>query len=78
MLDSDRVSSLPFGFTFPVKNVFGAPGGPTQAVSDGWFIFLEPLKAGNHVIHQVGSNIGNPTTGIQSYINDVTFHLLVK
>jgi hypothetical protein len=78
MLDSYRASSLPFGFTFPVKNVFGAPRGPTQAVSDGWFIFLEPLKPGNHVIHQVGSNIGNPTTGTQSYINDVTFHLLVK
>lgn len=67
-----------FNATFPKSNLFGAPGGPTQAVSGGWWLLLKPLSPGKHTIHASGNVIDNPTTGTQSFATEVTYHLIVK
>lgn len=59
-LDLYRMQSPIFKFTFPQDNIFGARPGPTQAVSDGWFIMLQPLTPGKHTLHASGVVVGNP------------------
>lgn len=54
VVDDFRVQSTLFNFTFPPANVFGAPPGPTQGVSDGWFVMLKPLSPGQHTIEFSG------------------------
>ncbi|HKI08035.1 MAG TPA: hypothetical protein VKA09_06540 [Nitrososphaeraceae archaeon] len=71
-----RTQSPPFAVTFPEENIFGVQAGPTRAVSDGFWIFLQPLSAGNHVINFKGALIDYTTTGIVSVTNDVTYHLI--
>ena len=56
---------------FPTNSNF------SQAVSDGWFILLEPLKPGQHEIKFTASQVRNPTTG-ESTVVDVTYHLTIK
>jgi hypothetical protein len=77
-LDGYRVQSPLFNVTFADHNIFGAPSGKTQAVSDGWWIFLQPLAPGKHEIHFNGVLAANPATGTQSFANDVTYNLLVQ
>lgn len=75
--DNYRVQSPLFNFTYPKDNIFGAPAGNTQAVSDGWFFVLSPLQPGKHTLHFGGVVIGNPSTGTQAFSLDVTYHLFV-
>ena len=77
-LNGYRVQSPLFNFIFPKSNIFGAKAGPTQAVSDGWFIILQPLTLGNHIIHFAGSLISTPATPKQSYVTQATYHLTIK
>jgi hypothetical protein len=77
-LQSYKVQSPLFNFTFPKDNIFGAPPGPTQAVSDGIFVILLPLAPGNHTIHASGVVLANPTLGTQSFATEATYHLVVK
>lgn len=72
-----RVQSQPFNATFPEENIFGVQAGPTRAVSDGFWIFLQPLSPGNHQINFRGALIDYTTTGIVSVTNDVTYHLTI-
>ena len=76
-LQAYRVTSGEFNMTFPVNNAVGVTPGDTQAVSDGLWLMLKPLSAGNHVIHIKGS-IFDPTTGSQSYSSDVTYNLIIR
>ncbi|HBP65803.1 MAG TPA: hypothetical protein DD730_16475 [Desulfosporosinus sp.] len=77
-LDTYRVQSPLFNATFADHNIFGAPAGMTQAVSDGWWVFLQPLAPGMHEIHFSGVLVANPATASQSFANDVTYKLLVQ
>ncbi len=77
-LQAYRVQSPLFSFVFPKDNIFGARPGPTQAVSDGTFIMLQPLAPGNHDVHFSGVVVGNPTLGTQAFATDSTYHLTVK
>jgi hypothetical protein len=78
VLQTYRVQSPPFNFTFPKDNIFGAPAGPTQSVSDGIFLLLQPLSPRNHTVHFTGVVLANPTLGTQSIAMDATYHLVVK
>lgn len=51
-LDGYRVQSQLFNVTFTDHNIFGTPSGKTQAVSDGWWVFLQPLATGKHEIDE--------------------------
>lgn len=78
-LQNYKVQSPLFNVIFPQDNIFGARPGPTQAISDGIFIIVQPLAPGNHVIHSSsGVVLGNPTLGAQGFASDVTYHLTVK
>ena len=77
-LQSYEVQSPLFNFTYPKDNIFGAPPGPTQGVSDGVFVILLPLTPGNHIIHASGIVLANPTLGTQSFATDATYNLQVK
>jgi hypothetical protein len=76
-LDLYHVPSQLFNVTLPQNNIFGAPGGPTQAVSDGWWIMLKPLSTGTHTVHLSGIVLDNPVTGTQSFAVEVTYNLKV-
>jgi hypothetical protein len=77
-LDKYRVTSPLFSLTFPTKNIFGSPVGPTQAVADGWYMLLQPLAPGKHELHFSGLTPANPTTGQSNFSVDLTYHLLVQ
>ncbi len=46
-----RVQSPLFTFTAVPGNLFGVPAGPSQSVSDGYWIMLTPLSTGTHIVH---------------------------
>ena len=68
----------PFGITFPQNNLLGAPPGNTQVISDGFWVFLQPLTIGKHEIHFSGLTVGNPTTGTANFAIDTTYHLTIQ
>src|SRR5829696_3371975 len=74
-VDEFRVQSPLFNFTFPQNNFFGAPVGPTQGLSDGWFIMLKPLSPGNHTIEFSGE-VSKPPPG--GFSTAATYNLDVK
>ena len=76
-LETYRVHSKVFDTNFPENNIFAAKPGPTRAVSDGYWIILEPLTPGKHDIHFKAS-LTNPTTGILFYNDDVKYTVNVK
>jgi hypothetical protein len=50
-LGSYRAASPLFTFDYPEGNIFGLPGsGSAESVSDGYWILLHPLSAGEHVL----------------------------
>jgi hypothetical protein len=55
--DSDlrRLESPPFELDLPEENVVGVGPGKTKSTSDGYWVFLKPLPAGNHEIHSFSS-----------------------
>ncbi|HET7148944.1 MAG TPA: hypothetical protein VFI73_10645 [Candidatus Nitrosopolaris sp.] len=77
-LGTYRITSPQYNFTYPAKNIFGAPQGPTQGVTDGYWVFLQPLSPGKHELHFSGETPGNPTTGTANFAVDVTYHLIFK
>lgn len=76
-LETYRVHSRAFDTNFPENNIFAAKPGPTRAVSDGYWIILEPLTPGKHDIHFKAS-LTNPTTGILFYNDEVKYTINVK
>jgi hypothetical protein len=75
-IEKYRVHSRTFNATFPENAIFGAKAGPSLAVSDGYWIILEPLPPGEHEIF-FKSSLTNPTTGILFFNSDVKYHLNV-
>jgi hypothetical protein len=75
-LEKYRIHSRAFNVTFPENALFGAKAGPSVAVSDGYWIILEPLPPGEHEIHFKNS-LTNPTTGILFFADDIKYHLNV-
>jgi hypothetical protein len=71
-LQNYRVQSPLFDVTLPEDSIFGGKAGPTQGISDGYWVFLHPLSAGEHEIRSTGSCLaGKVNIG-------VTYHLIVK
>ena len=73
-----RVQSPLFNFTFPSDNVAGVPPGPTQAVADGHWVFLQSLTPGKHEIHFIGSGVDYTSTGATNFATEVRYHLTVQ
>ena len=77
-LDKYRATSPLFNVTYPPHNLFGSPAGQTQGISDGYWVFLQPLSPGKHELHFSGLTPGNPTTGTANFAIDTTYHLIVQ
>ncbi len=76
-IDKYKITSGLFNVSYPSDPVFPTNSNFSQAVSDGWFIMLEPLKPGQHELKFSASQVGAQTTG-ESTALDVTYHLTVK
>ncbi len=76
-IDKYRVTSNLFNVTYPNDPVFPTNSNFSQAVSDGWFIMLEPLKPGTHELKFSASQLGAGTTG-ENTVLDVKYNLNVK
>ena len=68
---SYRALSIPFTFEADALNPFGIPAGLSQAVADGYWIFLPPLAPGVHKIHFSAVLPAFP------FAIDVTYDLLI-
>ena len=78
-LENYRVQSPVFNITIIEDNAFGASSGPTRAIADGFWVFLNPLSVGQHDIHFKGSVVDpSDVLGFKSYSTDVIYHLIVK
>jgi hypothetical protein len=77
-IDKYNVQSPIFDVVLPENNIFGAPAGPTKAVSGGWWVLLRPLPPGEHQINFGGSVVDNPTTGTQGFAVEATYNLNVR
>jgi hypothetical protein len=77
-LEQYRVESPLFNVTFPASNIYGVPPGPSQAVSDGFWIMLNPLPVGKHQISFGGTGVDFTSTGKENFGTDVTYNLNVK
>jgi hypothetical protein len=77
-LDSYRFQSPLFNLTFPENNIVGVAPQTAKAVSDGFWILLEPLSPGSsHEIHAKAA-LGDPTAiGTTNFALDVTYLLTV-
>ena len=60
-----------FGFTLPENNIFDTPVfGPYTAIADGYWVGLNPLRAGNH---EISFSADHPSGNI-----NVTYHIKVQ
>jgi hypothetical protein len=67
-----QVQTRVFDLVFPKNNVYSVQEGPTQAASNGVWVFLEPLSAGKHKIYFKGVH-RQP-----DFHTEVTYELFIK
>jgi hypothetical protein len=72
-----RVQSPPFDFTMPAQNNILYVSGETagRSESDGYWLMLEPLSPGPHVLHFEGAVVSGPGKG---FSQNVTYNLTVR
>jgi hypothetical protein len=71
-----RVQSPLFDFLMPQDNFLGLPGVTSgSAVSDGYWLMLEPLSPGEHEIHFEGAFVSGAGAG---FSQNVTYNLTVR
>ena len=73
-----RVQSQLFDLMFPNNNVYGVSAGPSKAVSDGYWVILQPLSPGKHEISFSGSAIDFTSTAPMNFATAVKYHLKVS
>jgi hypothetical protein len=74
-----RSQSPPFFIQLIEDNFFGLPSGESDpdAIADGFWVMLQPLAPGNHVVHFEGGLCDEDTNNVIFPIN-VTYNLLVN
>ncbi len=77
-LQVHRIQSPVFNLTIPANNVFALPEGPTNAVSEGFWIFLKPLPPGQYTLHGQGMLVDPTVTAPVNLVEDSTYHLTVE
>jgi hypothetical protein len=66
-----------FPLTFPANNVYGAPAGTFQSVSDGYWVMLDGLAPGLHTLHFGGHFAGTPALQYPPTDTDMRYALTV-
>lgn len=74
-LENYRVQSPSFNVTWPENNFSSVKPGTTNAVSDGFWVFLKPLSPGKHEL-EFSASIIDPS-GTNNYNTHVKDHLIV-
>lgn len=77
-LESVRVQTPLANITYPENNIFGAPSGTTQMVSDGYYVYLKPLSPGTYDLSFGGETASTPTLGISAFATSVKYDLKVE
>jgi hypothetical protein len=77
-IESYRIQSPLININLPQNNVLGLAAQKTTGVSDGVWVLLPPLPAGNHVIHSKGVSVNFGEGGVVNFVADVTYNLKVK
>jgi hypothetical protein len=75
-LEQYRTQSF-HNITVPQDNVFQNPPGTFKGMSDGFFIFLEPLPSGNHKL-QLKTSVSNPIEPQYNYASEAIYDLIIK
>jgi hypothetical protein len=70
-----RVQSPLFNVTFPSGNIYGLNEGLSQAVSDGYWVFLPPLTPGQHEIHLRGATIDYTTASTNNFVTESKYNI---
>jgi hypothetical protein len=76
-LRSYRVQSPLFNLTLSENNIYGLPATTTQAVSDGFWVFLPPLGPGQHEIHFRGALVDFTTESVNNFVTESLYHIRV-
>jgi hypothetical protein len=77
-LDKYRFQSPLFNLTFPENNIAGLMPQTSKAVSDGFWVLLEPLSPGRHDIHFKAVLGGPAAIGSTNFALDVKYVLTVS
>jgi hypothetical protein len=75
-LEQYRTQSGFFNITIPEDNIYRSRAGTFRALTDGFFVFLEPLPPGKHDVH-LKVNVLNPIEQQYNYNADWTCHLII-
>lgn len=75
-----RAPTDAFDVVWADKSIFGIlEGGPSKAVSDGFYILTEPLKNGTYPIHFKSSLIcPDPDCADPNFVQDITYNIIAK
>jgi hypothetical protein len=73
-----RLQSPLFTVTLPENNALGLKPQTTPALSDGYWVFLQPLPLGQHTIHASGSLVDFTTTGTVNFASEAINHITIK
>ncbi len=75
-LEQYRTQSGFFNITIPEDNIYNSRAGTFRALTDGFFVFLEPLPPGRHDVH-LKVSVLNPIQQQFNYNADWTYHLII-
>ncbi|HEY6757668.1 MAG TPA: hypothetical protein VI037_09825 [Nitrososphaera sp.] len=76
-LRSTRVQSPLFDLNLPEGNIISGHQGSTQAVSDGFWVFLSPLAPGAHEIHFRGAIVDYTTASQNNFVTESLYHVTI-
>jgi hypothetical protein len=77
-LESYRVQSPLFELiNLPEDNIISGQQGSTQAVSDGFWVFLPPLEPGAHDLHFRGVIVDYTATGTHNFVSEALYHITI-
>jgi hypothetical protein len=76
-LRSYRVQSPLFELNLPEGNLISGQQGSTQAVSDGFWVFLPPLAPGAHEIHFRGALVDFTTASQNNFVSESLYRITI-
>jgi hypothetical protein len=76
-LRSYRVQSPLFELSLPEGNLISGQQASTQAVSDGYWVFLAPLGPGAHDIHFRGAIVDYTTGSQNNFVTELLYHITI-
>jgi hypothetical protein len=77
-IKKQRADTPLFTFDLPADNIYGAPSGEYQAVADGVWVLLHPLKEGTHTVTFGGDFPNNPAECGGPFSQDNTYVITVE